>query len=126
MTLPTAVPSVLNSGGLGPDCMSGIACHVMIDVPIAFHVTPLSVTVLPKIVGHVGSVAAELPAAGCTASYRKFEMGDGVSKFQDTRPTYPMLRLDVPLPAPIPTRTCAAFAGALPVIDINTVLYPSC
>src|SRR5271156_3783638 len=95
--------------------MSGMACQVIIEVPMAFHVTPPSMTSLPKTVGQVGSVAAELAAVGCTASNKKFVMGDGVSRFQVTRSANPALRPDVPLPAPIETRQCAAPGGATPV-----------
>src|SRR5580658_174939 len=97
--------------------MSGIACHVMMDVPIACHVTPPSITSLPNTVGQVGSVAAELPAVGCTASNRKLVIGAGVARFQLTKSANPALRLVVPLPAPIATRACAAPAGAMPVTD---------
>ena len=40
----------------------------MIDVPIAFHVTPPSMTVLPATVGQLGSVEPEVAAPLCTAS----------------------------------------------------------
>src|SRR5580692_5005517 len=103
-----------------------MACQVIIEVPIAFHVTVPSITSFPNTVGHVGSVAAELPAAGCTASNKKLVMGAGVAKFHETRSAKPALRLLVPLPAPIDTRQCAAPAGAIPVTEVLRYSPPSC
>jgi hypothetical protein len=89
----------------------------MIDVPIAFHVTPPSITSLPNVVGHVGSVAAELAAAGCTASNKKFVIFAGDARFQLTKSAYPVFLEVVPDPAPIDTLAREAPAGAVPVTD---------
>jgi hypothetical protein len=56
--------TVGNTGAFSPDCIKGIACHVMIEVPIASHVTVPSITEPSSVVGQTGSVAAELPGVG--------------------------------------------------------------
>src|SRR5208283_383055 len=93
----TANPIVVGKDGVdNPDSMRGIASHVMIDVPMASHVTVPSITVLPNTVGHVGCVPPEMPEEGCTASYKKFVIVEGVSKDHFISPTKAVLN---PVPA---------------------------
>src|SRR5208282_5627892 len=96
----TTAPMVVgNTGAFAPDSIRGIASYVIIEVPIACHVTEPSTTSKPSVVGHVGSVAAEMPDDGCTASYKKFVGREGDARFQKRPPTYPSLRVIVPEPA---------------------------
>src|SRR6516164_509655 len=100
-----------------PDCMIGIACHVMIEVPMASHVTPPSTTVLPAVVGQVGCVVPEVPADDCTASYRKLDTAAGCSSDHTTR-SHCESRVLVPFCDWSFTRTRAALAGAFAVTVI--------
>src|SRR5574340_119651 len=61
------VTSVGQVGSVLPDFRIGVACHTICEAITPSHVTWLSVTGTPTLVGQVGSVAALLPGAACVA-----------------------------------------------------------
>src|ERR1017187_29276 len=65
----TDVPTTAGHvGSAAPDCSIGKPVQLMMLEPTASHVTVLSTTVLPSMIGHVGSFDAEVPGPTCTAS----------------------------------------------------------
>src|SRR5487761_976699 len=122
LSATAAATSVGHVGSAAPDFMIGIASQVMIDVPIASHVTPPSTTVFPATDGHVGSVLPDVAAPDCTASKMKFDTAAGVSRFHEMRSALPARALLEPVSYLQATRQPLALAGALPVTV--TRLYP--